>query len=964
MSDEDLEQGLDDFESGVEDFDISPAVQPMQSSNLVASICRENRNAVQFFGFFAILFVSLVFLSLILIIAVPRQINTPAEWNTYRLPTWQKPVSYRLNMTSDFAASQLIGKATIRVLLSNVTDFIAIHADGKLKIRRAFFTVMPVVTPRPREEGNTRYVGQTFAVQSIRCNDTVQICAMQWSELATITRIAIDEDKTSADILLGIEWEAPLGSDMSGAYLSKYQEGDSEQSLVATQFESTFARAAFPCFDEPGLKATFSITLRSDASRPIVLANMPVIQTTTYPGGIENTFEASPKMSTYLVAFLVSKFMFVEESGTLGIPVRVYSRPDVYQDGKYAAEITARIIAAFNDFFALPYPLPKMDLVAVPDFSAGAMENWGLMTFRETALLYNPRESTTGSKERVATVVAHELAHQWFGDAVTMKWWNDVWLNEGFATFVEYVGVDVVHPEWNIWDLFVSQDLDRALYADSLASTIPVTKPNVNTQSDIESMFGAIIYSKGGSILRMLQYHVEAAKAGSFRAGLQDYLNTHKFANAQTSDLWDSLSKSSGKDVNRIMDTWTKNPGFPIIHISSDAGKLAFSQERFVINAGDPLTYAVPIRFVVDGVDSEVMLDSVSTTVSTAAFNNDKLLIVNRDRVGFYRVGYTPAMVARLLNDLSGSSNPQQKASDAIGLVQDLYQFSLAKNQYVPLNVTQLPEICAKMLPKFQSYAPVQVATEKLLRLGSRSNEETNMHAKVGQLLEPLITRIGPTVFESDSHDTLKLRAYLASVSVLIGNSFAQSLLGDFDRIKLGEYVHPDLRVASYRSAMTMETDEAKLLENFDFLLKVYRSTTGSSSDRSSALYALAYAKSMTILNKLLDVVLDENFVRQQDQISMLIRISRSNPRLSWDFCKSHYDSLKEHFGQQLFSFTSLIDNVAMNFATVPDKTDVETFLTTKEYPADKLAGILETIQSSIDWKAKYGDAIRAWVNK
>ena len=286
-------------------------------------------------------------------------------------------------------------------------------------------------------------------------------------------------------------------------------------------------------------------------------------------------------MSTYLLAIMVGEFECVEAEAE-GTQVRVWTTPGKKEQGRYALDVSCRLLSFYNNYFGIPYPLPKLDLIAIPDFAAGAMENWGAITYREVALLVDPAHSSAATKQRVAIIIAHEIAHMWFGNLVTMAWWNDLWLNEGFASWIEYKAVDHLFPEWDMWTQFIFSDTGPAMSLDGLKNTHPI-EAVVKTPNEINELFDAISYSKGAAIIRMLEQFLGEE---TFRRGLVHYLSTHQYGNARTEDLWASLAQVSGKPVKEIMDTWTKQPGYPVVEVRLEAERdepleLALCTESF-----------------------------------------------------------------------------------------------------------------------------------------------------------------------------------------------------------------------------------------------------------------------------------------------------------------------------------------------------------------------------------------------
>lgn len=455
---------------------------------------------------------------------------------------------------------------------------------------------------------------------------------------------------------LMLKFKGKLNDKMAGFYRSSYVDHESgEKKYIATsQMEPTDARRAFPCFDEPSLKATFGITLVAD-KHLTCLSNMDVasekeVKSTTGSGTKKAvTFNRTPLMSTYLLAFIVGELQYVETSA-FRVPVRVYATPDKnIEHGRFSLELAAKTLAFYEKTFDSKFPLPKMDMVAIPDFSAGAMENWGLITYRVVDLLYDEKTSGASMKERIAETVQHELAHQWFGNLVTMDFWDGLWLNEGFATWMSWYSCHAFYPEWKVWQTYVTDTLQSALGLDSLRSSHPIEVP-VKRADEINQIFDAISYSKGSCVLRMISTYLGE---DTFMEGIRRYLAKHAYGNTQTGDLWAALSDASGKDVRQVMDIWTKNVGYPVVTVSEDkdSSKIHVKQNRF-LRTGDvkpeedktlyPVFLSLRTR---NGVDEEVTLSGREMDLELPDLDFFKL---NADHTGIYRTSYPPDRLAKL----------------------------------------------------------------------------------------------------------------------------------------------------------------------------------------------------------------------------------------------------------------------------------------------------------------------------
>ena len=385
----------------------------------------------------------------------------------------------------------------------------------------------------------------------------------------------------TGEVTLTINYSAPLTDTMMGIYPSYYKVDGEKKQIIGTQFETTFARQAFPCVDEPEAKATFSLAIKFDEHPgETIIANMPEDHVSA---GV-HYFQQTVRMSTYLVAFAFGELQSKKTTTESGVEVGVFAtKAHQPKELDFALGIAKQAIEFYEKFYQAPYPLPHSWQLALPDFSAGAMENWGLVTYREAYLLLDPDNTSLDMKRLVATVITHELAHQWFGDLVTMKWWDDLWLNESFANMMEYVAVDAIHPEWKIWELFQTSEAPMALQRDATDGVQPV-HVQVNNPAEIDALFdGAIVYAKGARMLVMVRALIGD---DALREGLKNYFEAHKYHNATGSDLWDALGKAANLDIGAIMKSWLEQPGYPVVEAKVVDGQLQLSQQQFFIGDG------------------------------------------------------------------------------------------------------------------------------------------------------------------------------------------------------------------------------------------------------------------------------------------------------------------------------------------------------------------------------------------
>ena len=474
------------------------------------------------------------------------------EIDPYRLPGSVVPRHYDMHLRPDLESETFTGNVEISLDISKpVSEILLNFKEIELK--------------------SAKLVGDDGTVAA---NDFTYD-----EELERVT-IHLDDEVQAGSYRLDIDFDGILNRKLAGFYISTFtDETGVERKIATTQFESTDARRAFPCFDEPAMKASFDVTLTVPADL-FAASNGPIVSETTSEDGSERTvkFGTTIKMSTYLVAFIVGPFEATEPVDVDGVPLRI-----IHPIGKghltpFALESGAFSLKYFNDYYGIPYPGDKLDLVAVPDFAFGAMENLGCVTFREVILLVDTEKATQPELLRIADVIAHELAHMWFGDLVTMEWWNGIWLNEAFATFMAAMCTDAFNPEWRRWDQF-SLERSAAFDVDSLQKTRPI-EYEVKSPADADGMFDLLTYEKGGSVLRMLEQHLGADR---FRDGIRHYLKKHEYGNTETSDLWDALEEVTGEPVRSTMDAWIYQRGYPIVNVKQCDGctKTIIAQNRF-----------------------------------------------------------------------------------------------------------------------------------------------------------------------------------------------------------------------------------------------------------------------------------------------------------------------------------------------------------------------------------------------
>ena len=565
------------------------------------------------------------------------------EEQAYKLPTIVRPDRYQIRLTPDLTAFTFAGEEIVAVQVLEPTTEIILNA-AELHIHS-----VAVVAQH----------GQTI---------TGAVTLDEINERAIFT---FPETLGPGPYQLQLTFSGILNDKLHGFYRSTYKDATGQDKMLAsTQFESTDARRAFPCWDEPAHKAVFQTTLVIP-EHLTAISNTAIVRETPLPGtGTKAVvFADTMKMSTYLVAFIVGEFEGTDPVYIGQTPLRVWSVPGKRHLAQFGQEVGAASLQFFSEYYHYPYPGDKLDLIAIPDFAAGAMENLGAITFRETALLVDEQAAARRELEGVANVVSHENAHMWFGDLVTMRWWNGLWLNEAFATFMATLAVDHYKPEWQRWTSFAVSRAS-ALLVDGLNSTRPIEFP-VHRPEEAAGMFDVLTYQKGAAVLRMLEQYLGAE---AFRAGINLYLKKHEFANTETTDLWDAIEESSRQPARALMDTWVFQPGYPLLSVRTEGNDVVISQQifRYLQDGGDlERRWQVPIFLrasTANGVHSHTALLTGNETRITLPSRPD-WVVVNAGGHGFYRVRYTQ----ELLNRLTANLHDTLSAVERFNLVNDTW---------------------------------------------------------------------------------------------------------------------------------------------------------------------------------------------------------------------------------------------------------------------------------------------------
>lgn len=762
-------------------------------------------------------------------------------------------------------------------------QFVPEHYDLSLTLERESRTFGGVVTIHGSSLPNVENISvhaKDLVIESVTFDGKEAEFKAADNDELVISHPDIHEGKH----IVVIGFSGKITDAMHGLYPCYFEHDGVKKELLATQFESHHAREAFPCIDEPAAKATFSVTLTTEPD-VTVLGNMPVKSQNLENEKLVTTFDKTPQMSTYLLAWVTGELHRKTASTKSGVEVNIWATPAQAPESlDFALDIATRTIDFFDEYFDTPYPLPKSDHVALPDFSSGAMENWGLITYREVALLADPKTTSVSSKHYIATVIAHELSHQWFGNLVTMKWWNNLWLNESFATLMEYIAIDALHPEWNVWLDFATMESIMSLRRDAIDG-VQAVQVDVNHPDEISTLFdGAIVYAKGARLLRMLQHYIGHE---AFQVGLKNYFAKYAYANTEGDNLWEELGKASGKDITSFMNTWISQPGYPVLSINTSDTELHLSQKQFFVGPHEPSDKLWPIPLNssssnAPGIMETKELSFEHTESSPVRFNaGDTAHFITR---------YDAAALSGLVQEVNtGNLAPL----DRLQLLHE--QTLLARG-----NETSSAEI----IPLLDAYKAetteavwdiISVAINELKKFVEGDEEsEKKLRKFAAELAREQYTRLGWIEHENESESDTKMRATIISTMLYGEDEDAIQTALDLYKSTPVKDLSPELRSLIIGAAVRHGNDESI----FDTLIEEYKKTSSGDLQQDIA-SGLTSSKNPQKLAKLLALILDEKTVRSQDVARWFVWIIRNRygREVAWQWVQDNWSWIKKTFG-------------------------------------------------------------------
>ena len=769
-------------------------------------------------------------------------------------------------------------KTVARLITTFIPDLYNISLDLQRE-KRTFRGTVTIFGEKTTDQP-VRLHSKDLNIQSVTVNGKEATWEHQPNDELVIT----SRDETPGDQLIVIGYEGVITDAMHGLYPCYYNHDGERKELLATQFESHHAREVFPCVDEPEAKAEFDLTLTTEQG-VTVLGNQPVDSQSTEGDRLVTTFQRTPRMSTYLLAWVTGELHKKTATTKNGVEVNVWATPAQPAESlDFALDIATRTIDFFDEYFDTPYPLVKSDHVALPDFSSGAMENWGLITYRETTLLADPATTSVSSKHYIATVIAHELSHQWFGNLVTMKWWNNLWLNESFATLMEYVAIDALHPEWNIWLDFSTLESVMALRRDAMDGVQSV-QMEVHHPDEISTLFdGAIVYAKGARLLRMLQNYVGH---DAFREGLKNYFALHAYRNTEGDDLWHELSLSSGKDIATFMNTWISQPGYPVVSIEQDEGNITLSQEQFFIgnHADSEKTWPIPLN----GSDpaTPVLLDKQQT--SFVANNEDNPLRLNVGDTAHFITRYDHTTLADLTDNLI------EYLPEPLDRAQLLNEQTLLARAGLISSSELIPLLEAYRFENTEAVWDIMSMTIGELKKFTEqdASSEAKLRELAGVIARPQYERLGWHPATSEPETDTKLRSTILSLMLYSeSKEVVDEALNLYSSTAL-DTLNPELRPLILSAAVRHGEETV-----FDTLLEAHKQTASAELQQDIAA-ALTSSKNSDRLMQILQLIKDETVIRPQDAARWYVWTlrNREGRSLAWRWLKDNWGWVESTFG-------------------------------------------------------------------
>jgi aminopeptidase N len=864
-----------------------------------------------------------------------------------RLSSSVHPEHYSLTLTPDLQAATFSGVETIDVVLDAPSKSITLNAI-EIKFGEVKSYVLPTAAYDYGKLGSQPK--PLNALEADKNPQTATTTLDSGKEQATFT---FPNELPAGRVTLAIRYTGILNDKLRGFYLSKTK----ARNYAVTQFESTDARRAFPSFDEPAMKATFDIALTVDAG-DTVISNTNIISDTAGPAAGKHTlrFATTPKMSTYLVAFLVGDFQCTEGKSD-GVPIRACSTPDKVALTKFALESAKYVLHYYDNYFGIKYPMPKLDMVALPDFEAGAMENFGCITYRETDLLTDSKTGDIPSKKRVAVVVAHEMAHQWFGDMVTMQWWDNLWLNEGFATWMETKPVAEWKPEWN-FSQDDAQDLDQTLNLDAQKTTRTI-RATANTPDEINEMFDGIAYGKAGAVIGMVENYLGKEV---FRQGVHNYLQAHLYANATAEDFWNVQTADSHLPVDKIMSSFVTQPGVPLLTFSErQASNGPLSQNRFFLSSitaeAKDQQWTVPVCLKTSGQPICRVLTPQDSSIPVPMDVGIPMFYANASGKGYYRTAYTPTQYKAIVAKAETTLTPPEK----IGLLGD--RWALVRSGQGTVGDYLDLVLALKQDP---NAAVLDTAHQQMERIDSdvaTEEDRVAFAAVVRRQFGPVYAAIGSPA-KDESFDRQQLRGTLFE---MLGAAQDPAVLAQAKELTARVLAVDNKKDKTLDATLS---DSAVLVSAingdsalYEKVLAISRNS-GDPGEKTDALRTLARFRDSALVKRTLNYTVSGE-VRNQDAWIVLVALlrNRETRNQTWDYVQKNWE--KVH-AQLTISSGANVVSATGSFCTVQQRDEVVNFFATHKVESTErtLAKAVDSINDCVQLRSAQEADFHRWLER
>jgi puromycin-sensitive aminopeptidase len=780
------------------------------------------------------------------------------------------------------------------------------------------------------------------------------------------TRITYNNEKETATFYfkniikkgkgeLSITFCGIINENLRGFYKSKYTLDGEEKYLATTQFEATDARRAFPCFDEPAHKAIFEVSFIIPNSHTTISNTLPINIQEHGSGFKIVSFAPSPIMSTYLLAFIIGEFEYVEGKGKNNVVIRVFTTKGKIHQAKFALDVAIKSLEFFEEYFDIPYPLENLDLIAIPDFEPAGMENWGAITFRESSILIDEKYSSFTNKQWVSTTISHEIAHQWFGNLVTMSWWTDLWLNEGFASYMEKVCTNYLFPHWNTWDLHISGGrYKNAIDIDSLKNSHPI-EVEIYHPNEINETFDMVSYEKGTEIVRMIAEYIGEK---NFRKGLSNYLKKHSYKNTNTKDLWDAFEKVSKKPISKIMSSWTKQPGFPLLSLSVEKNNAKIEQDRFfssrITRKENKIKslWQIPVVYkdIEKNINKKILIKNKEIIIKHKSIGK-----INIDEISFLKVSYDKETLDFLKKEIIENKMP---LVDRLGIIRDV--FALAEGGYI--KTYEAFEIVKSYIneDKYIVWFEISSGLNKINNIISNEKYVNKYREYVLSLLSQKAQNIGFEKKEKENSTDILLRNLLISQAGFYGDKkIIKEAKKIFDN-KIIKSIDSDIRGVIYNIVA-----QNGGIKEWKYFVEMYEKES-LQEEKERILRALTNFKDKKILEKTLNYLVSKK-VKDQDAPYM-IASTWMNPygkELTWNFLKKNWNIIIQKYGEGGLLLSKFISVLGTHTKT-EDLNDIKKFFKKNVAPGAErtLEQAYEKIASNIAWIKDDKKDIENWLNK